>query len=241
MSYWTHIRGLITVSPIGRTQAEKRFVLETVLNHLPIVSGSEGDMTVHIIQRSGYDTSVSCDEFGERTNNLIDLDGYKSRHGGMMRLQDNYFLVVEGDLRDCPFKEGLKTFNAWLCRLAKRVMVMEINVRITGNWFLLGHDNTYNITDAEPYYQMFEDPSGLVDDGQPISFNWCEQIIKRSFGFSKTMTEKEIQENLGFCKCGAVIQSSQWRMCPRCGTRFIDREEYDENEKNYEPKIRKGS
>ena len=241
MSYWTHIRGLITVSPIGRTQAEKRFVLETVLNHLPIVSGSEDDMAVHIIQRSGNTDSCSHDEFGNRTNNLLDRDGYRDRNHGWMRMQSNYFLVVEGDLRDRSFKEGLKSFITWLCRLAKRVMVMEINVRITGNWFLLGHDNVYNITDAEPYYQIFEDPSWLVDDGQPKSFNWCEQIIKRRLGFPETMTEKEIQENLGFCKCGAVIQSSQWRMCPRCGTRFIDREEYDENEKNYEPKIRKGS
>ena len=41
MSYWTHINGVIDVSPMGRTPAEQRYILETVLNHLPIVSGSE--------------------------------------------------------------------------------------------------------------------------------------------------------------------------------------------------------
>lgn len=240
MSYWTHIRGLITVSPFGRTQAEKRFVLESVLNHLPVVSGSEDDMAVHIIQRSGETDSSSHDEFGNRTNNLLDWHGHRDREHGWMRMQSDYFLVVEGDLRDCSFEEGLKSFNAWLCRLAKRVMVMEINVQITGNWFLLGHNHVCSITNAEPYYQMHEDPSWVVYGDNPKSYNWVEQIINKDFCIQETMTEKEIQENDGFCKCGAVIQSTQWRMCPRCGTRFIDREEYYPDEKNYEPEIRKG-
>lgn len=47
MSYWTYINGTITVSPMGRTQPEKRYILETVLNHLPRVTGSEGDMNVY--------------------------------------------------------------------------------------------------------------------------------------------------------------------------------------------------
>ncbi|MBQ6503150.1 MAG: hypothetical protein IJI57_04455 [Flexilinea sp.] len=51
-----------------------------------------------------------------------------------------------------------------------------------------------------------------------------------------TMTEQEIADNLGMCRCGAIVQSEQWRMCPRCGTRFIEREEYDPDEKNYIPK-----
>lgn len=51
MSYWTYINGTITVRPMGRTQPEKRYILETVLNHLPRVTGSEGDMNTYIIQK----------------------------------------------------------------------------------------------------------------------------------------------------------------------------------------------
>ena len=69
MSYWTYINGTITVRPMGRTQPEKRYILETVLNHLPRVTGSEGDMNTYIIQKNGYNSSCSCDEFGEVTNN----------------------------------------------------------------------------------------------------------------------------------------------------------------------------
>lgn len=43
MSWWTHINDTITASPMGRTQAEKRYILETVLDHLPLVTGSERD------------------------------------------------------------------------------------------------------------------------------------------------------------------------------------------------------
>lgn len=71
MSYWTYVNGTITVSPMGRTQAEKEYILKTVLNHLPLVTGSERDMNVYIIQKNGSNTCSSCDEFGEVTNNLL--------------------------------------------------------------------------------------------------------------------------------------------------------------------------
>ena len=86
MSSWTYINGTITVRPMGRTQPEKRYILETVLNHLPRVTGSEGDMNVYIIQKNGHNSSCSCDEFGEVTNNLIDRYGYKSRSRGWLHL-----------------------------------------------------------------------------------------------------------------------------------------------------------
>ena len=55
MSWWSYINGTITVAPMGRTQAEKRYILDTVLEHLPRVSGgSEGDMNVYVIQKNGY-------------------------------------------------------------------------------------------------------------------------------------------------------------------------------------------
>lgn len=101
MSYWTYITGTITVSPIGRTQAQKRYILDTVLAHLPIVSGSEKDMDVYVIQKNGHNSSCSCDEFGEITNNLVDSYGQKSRVRGWLYTQDEYILVVDAALRDC--------------------------------------------------------------------------------------------------------------------------------------------
>ena len=54
MSSWTYVHGTIVVSPLGRTQHEKRYILETVLDHLPVVTGSERDMEVYVIQKRGY-------------------------------------------------------------------------------------------------------------------------------------------------------------------------------------------
>ena len=54
MSYWTYIRGVIDVKPMGRTQHEKRYILDTILEHLPEVTGSERNMHVNVIQKDGY-------------------------------------------------------------------------------------------------------------------------------------------------------------------------------------------
>lgn len=51
MSSWTYVHGTIVASPPGRTQHEKRYILETVLDHLPVVTGSERDMEVYVIQK----------------------------------------------------------------------------------------------------------------------------------------------------------------------------------------------
>ena len=41
MSFWSYVRGMIEVYPMGRTQAEMRYILETVLSHLPPVTEYE--------------------------------------------------------------------------------------------------------------------------------------------------------------------------------------------------------
>ena len=132
MSYWTYITGTITVSPIGRTQAQKRYILDTVLAHLPIVSGSEKDMDVYVIQKNGHNSSCSCDEFGEITNNLVDSYGQKSRVRGWLYTQDEYILVVDAALRDREFDQTYREFTKWLVRLGKRVMIDNILVKISG-------------------------------------------------------------------------------------------------------------
>lgn len=45
MSMWTYVRGLIELGVPGRTQAEKDYILQTVIDHLPKVTGSEQEDT----------------------------------------------------------------------------------------------------------------------------------------------------------------------------------------------------
>lgn len=94
MSMWTYVNGTITVNPMGRTNEEKEYILKTVLNHLPLVTGSEEDMNIYIIPKKGYNSSCSTDEFGEKTNNLTDSYGRKNRDRGYLQVQDEYIIVV---------------------------------------------------------------------------------------------------------------------------------------------------
>ena len=173
MSWWTYINGTIEVEPMGRTQAEKRYILETVLNHLPIVTGSEKDMEVHIVQKNGHNESCSCDEYGDNTNNLVDSYGSHDYKTGWLTIQNTYILTVNASLRDRQFDETFKEFNKWLNRLAKRVDVKDILVRIHD------YNKEYIFNDicrgSSPYYQMNEWPSWCEEShGEPC---WCEHLM----------------------------------------------------------------
>lgn len=178
MSNWCYITGTITASPIGRTQAEKRYILDTVLAHLPIVSGSEKDMDVYVIQKNGHNSSSSHDEFGERTNNLVDWYGNRTRSRGMLRMQDEYILVVNAALRDREFNQTYREFIKWLVRLGKRVMIDNILVKI-GGYDKVAVIKDYCVQNEKYSYQnvflnLFEGTSWVKKDGE---VNWCEYML----------------------------------------------------------------
>ena len=66
MSMWTYLCGTVIVRPMGRTQEEKEYILKSVINHLPLVTGSERDMNVYVIQKNGHSSLSSCDEWCKR-------------------------------------------------------------------------------------------------------------------------------------------------------------------------------
>ena len=171
MSWWSYINGSIMVEPFGRTQAEKRYILDTVLNHLPRVTGSEGDMEIYVNQMYGSNESSSCDEYGDRTNNLIDRYGGKSFHGGWLEIQRCYLITLRGALRDRTFEETYKEFIKWLCRLSKRMCVSDILVRINDYYKATvineGYDSRFN--------DMYEWPSWCKESkGEPA---WWEHLM----------------------------------------------------------------
>lgn len=165
MSFWTKITGTIKVSPMGRTQHEKDYILKTVLDHLPMVTGSEHDMNIYINQCRGYESHFSCNELEEKCM-------YQKRrynYNNYMTVQDEYLLTVDGYLRDRLDSDTVREFSKWLCRLAKRIVVLDVCVTISGN-----NVTTFNTFEqGNPYYQMFEDPSWTDDK----SHNWCERLM----------------------------------------------------------------
>lgn len=159
MSKWTYTKGIIEVTPYGRTQAECRYILETVLAHLPKLTGSEEDMYTHIVQCAGHNTSCSCNEFSEWIKN------------DWMRYQDNYIITIEGHFRDREFDETYRSFIKWLTRLAKRVWVNSCLVRISGNTASWEEKST--VINLDNLHDYFEDYSWCGNG----TVNWCEYLI----------------------------------------------------------------
>lgn len=158
MGYWTNINGTVTVSPMGRTQAEKTYILNTVLTHLPKMTNYKKNMDIYVLQRKGYDILSNCDEFGNEPND------------GLLATQSEYIVVVNDDIKDKEFEYVYKEFNKWLCRLAKRVRVKNVLIKITGydKSHLIDY-NEYN----NPYSNMFERASWIDKDSK----NWCEYLM----------------------------------------------------------------
>ena len=173
MSFWTYIHGSILVDVPGRSQPEIQYIISSILEHLPRVTGSEGDMEVYLQRRDGHNCSSSCDEYGNRTNNLKDWYGYKSRDG-VLSTQSEYIITVRAGLRDRVFKQTRTEFMKWLTRLAKRVWVQDVLVRIESD---LGESITLNLPDG--MYEVFESPSW---GRKKFSFDekefwWCEHLM----------------------------------------------------------------
>ena len=126
MSMWTYVSGTIQVHVEGRTQPEIEYVLKTVLEHLPKVTGSEEDMRVYINRRDGYNMSSSHDEFGQQSN-------LENGFRGGFETQSIYFLTVDGTLRDRTFEETLKEFSKWLTRLSRRIWVCDVLAEVSGD------------------------------------------------------------------------------------------------------------
>lgn len=161
MSYWSYATGWIECMPFGRTQEEKEYILKTVLNHLPIVRGSEEHMYVHIIQAGGHNSTSWRDEYGNRSdvNDVRWINGTQIRDNGYYQsreVQGTYFVFVEGQFRDCVFGEACRQFMKWITRFAKRILVNEVHVRINDTPI-----------DMEDLGYLWENP------------NWCDHLMWR--------------------------------------------------------------
>lgn len=173
MSYWTYINGTVVVSPMGRTQAEKRYILETVLDHLPRVTGSERNMNVYIIQKAGYNHSSSHTEFGE-------YSGYKDWDTLSTKIQDEYILVVNGAFRDRTFNQTYREFQKWLCRLAKRIDIEDVLVQINAyeKSCIIQNPNLNKKHSYETVYgQMYEKSTWCYKDDEYGEPNWAEYLL----------------------------------------------------------------
>ena len=147
MSAWTYVMGAVRVGTPAHSTEQAEYIVKTVLNHLPEVTGSERNMRVIVVSSSNSCITQDWDEFGHGTK-AVKRDGF--------RITSDYLLTVEGQLRDRNIEETYREIIRWLCRLAKRLSVEEICLKIKGNRTLL-------ITDATPFEKMYETESNWVE------------------------------------------------------------------------------
>jgi len=99
MSFWTYVNGVIEVDTFGRSDAEAMYLAQTVINHLPRITGSERNVEFHLSRPNGYDSSSSVDEF-DQCSNLYDDPYYR-----MFSTQSRILIAIHGALRDRMFAQ----------------------------------------------------------------------------------------------------------------------------------------
>jgi len=155
MSSWTYVRGVIRVDPIGETSTEKEFVVHTVLDHLPPVTGSEKNMCVYVTPSVYY--GLSC-----RGNTEY---GYKSG-----RAAPHFLITIEGDLRDREFDQTRAEVMRWICRLGKRLLITDICLTVRDQY-----GRKVVLTDERPLLDLYEGPHWIVKYGKP---KWWKELEK---------------------------------------------------------------
>lgn len=162
-NYKVSISGIITVGVIGRTQLEKRYILETVLDHLPGIYGFFGnEMKTHVIKKNGATNHSWENEFGQYI-------------GKSCFMQDFYMIVIEGQHRDmvCTIDEAHKNFQKWIRRLARRLYVEDVLVKLTQYYNELIEKEILVTNENNQYKNMFEKYSWVDSKSK----NWSEYLL----------------------------------------------------------------
>lgn len=125
MSRWTYVTGVVEVDTCARSDAEAMYLAQTVVNHLPRITGSEQDVEFHFLRPNGYCSSSNVDEFGKRSNL------YDDSHFHTFDTQEKVLIVMHGRLRDRIFEQTLhETAKKMLVRLSSRLLVTSCSVRV---------------------------------------------------------------------------------------------------------------
>lgn len=139
MSRWTYVYGMIAVDTFSRSDAETLYITHTVVNHLPIVDGSEGGLHYYINLYDGLKDFANFDEFGRHTN-IKDVCEWQTKA----------VITITGSLRDMGIHETTKQVVRMLSRLSSRLWVRCCILSITG-------DRGEDITIKNPEWLMDRD------------------------------------------------------------------------------------
>lgn len=144
MSTCTHVLGTMEIDVYGCAQYECEYNLKKVLEHLPIVYGSEENMYITSFIKPGYGTvSSNTDEF-DNFSNLA-----KNGKGKLFEFQTRYILVLSGDLWDTTYEQTYRSIVKCIRKIIKNFFLVSMNINIyeefgkTGNIISTFEDDGY--------------------------------------------------------------------------------------------------
>lgn len=127
MSYWTYVSDMLKVESGSRSTPETMYRVQTVLNHLPKITGSEGPVLFYPVLSERSHLVSNEDEFEQRSN----LGNW--RYGRMFASRTECLIALDGALRDRVFPQTARETVKTLCRLASRLYVQECLVKVRGD------------------------------------------------------------------------------------------------------------
>lgn len=118
MSLWCFVRGIIVADTFAEYTPEALYRAQSVVDHLPRITGSEGQAQFYVTTKRGHNISMcGSDELHQQSN----LGA--GRRGGIFRAQSQVLISVCGDLRDRWLPQTLPEVTKALSRLASRLSI----------------------------------------------------------------------------------------------------------------------
>lgn len=127
MSMWTYVRGMILADTYALYTPAALYRAQSVIDHLPRITGSEGSAEFYVTGRRGYNIVSYCDELFQQSN----LGG--GRFGDRFESQSEVLITICGNLRDRTFHQTLHETTKALSRLASRLDVETCLVSVQGD------------------------------------------------------------------------------------------------------------
>ena len=138
MSEWVYVDGMIEIDTNSRSDAESMYIAQSVVNHLPQVHGSEGNVEYYLSLKNEDSDYDYKDEFGNLSNLTRGETAYSD-----FRWQTQVIIAVHGELRDTNFDAALREMTNMLNWLSSRIYVNTclVRVRSYGREFIFRDSN----------------------------------------------------------------------------------------------------
>lgn len=181
MSMWTHVNGVIEVHTPARSSAEAMYMAQTVVEHLPRITGSERNVEY-------YFNLVHLPSWAKQPDEFIPYDLTNYQYFCSDPKQNRVLVTLHGDLRDRMFEQTLRETAKTLIRLSKRLWINSCLVSVNSDW----GDQQYVFNNPE--WLIWQDQSCVWTEGLMRSYNCgrCKEPCKCLESFEAKCQEEGV-------------------------------------------------